>query len=150
IGDVAGKGVAAALLMARVSSDLRVAVLSDGSPRQVMARVNLAMLEREQPDVFVTGVFLTLEVETGRVVLANAGHCPPLVRRADGRVERIDGGHATALGFFRDTFFGEAELHLAAGDALVLYTDGIIEAANGAGEQFGSLRLAESMAASAP
>lgn len=146
IGDVAGKGVAAALLMARVSSDLRVAVLADGSPRQVMGRVNQAMLEREQPEVFVTGIFLTLEVDTGRVVLTNAGHCPPLVRRADGRVERIDAGHSTAIGFFRDTFFGEAELTLRRGDALMLYTDGIIEAASGSGDQFGNQRLAESLA----
>ena len=111
-----------------------------------MARVNQAMLEREQPEVFVTGIFLTLDVDTGRVVLTNAGHCPPLVRRADGRVERIDAGHSTAIGFFRDTFFGEAELTLNRGDALMLYTDGIIEAASGTGDQFGGQRLAQSLA----
>jgi sigma-B regulation protein RsbU (phosphoserine phosphatase) len=143
IGDVAGKGVAAALLMARVSSDLRVAVLADGRPKQVMARINQAMLEREQPEVFVTGIFLTLDVESGKVVLANAGHCPPLVRRHGGGVERVDGGHSTAIGFFRDSFFTETELTLGPGDAIVLYTDGIIEATNAGGEQFGGARLAE-------
>jgi serine phosphatase RsbU (regulator of sigma subunit) len=150
IGDVAGKGVSAALLMARVSSDLRVAGLADGRPRQVLGRVNQAMLEREQPEVFVTGVFLTLDVESGKVILSNAGHCPPFVRRADGRVERIDGGHATAIGFFRDSYFAEADLQLGPGDALVLYTDGVIEAAGPGGEQFGGHRLAASLAHALP
>ncbi len=146
IGDVAGKGVAAALLMARVSSDLRVAVLADGRPAQVMTRVNQAMLEREQPEVFVTGVFLTLDIATGEVLLANAGHCPPFVRRMDGRVERVEGGHSTAIGFFRDTAFAETALTLEPGDALLLYTDGIIEAADASGEQLGSARLAACLA----
>lgn len=147
IGDVAGKGVAAALLMARVSSDLRVAVLADSRPAHVMARVNQAMLEREQPEVFVTGVFLTLDINTGQVTLANAGHCPPYVRRYDGRVERVDGGHATAIGFFRESSFSEVELQLAPGDALVLYTDGIIEATSVDGEQLGPQRLADCLGA---
>ncbi len=148
IGDVAGKGVAAALLMARVSSDLRVAVRGAAGPAQVLARVNATMLEREQPEVFVTGVFLTLELDTGRVVLANAGHCPPLVRRVSGRLDGIDAA-ATAMGFFHDTQFVEAELRLEPGDALVLYTDGILEARSSRGEEFGAAKLATSLSAPA-
>src|SRR5262249_10291616 len=95
---------------------------------------------------FVTGVFLTLDVGTGQVLFANAGHCAPFVRRRDGQVERIEGGHSTAIGFFRDTAFAEEELTLAPGDALVLYTDGIIEAANAGGEMLGGQRLEECLA----
>jgi sigma-B regulation protein RsbU (phosphoserine phosphatase) len=123
-----------------VSSDLRVAVKTARSPAQVLAFVNAVMLEREQPEVFVTGVFLTLELDTGRVVLANAGHCPPLVRRAGGSFVRAD-PPATAMGFFHDTTFTEAELALAPGDAIILYTDGLIEALSSSGEEFGAPRL---------
>jgi phosphoserine phosphatase RsbU/P len=148
IGDVAGKGVAAALLMARVSSDVRVAVSGGASPGGVLARVNLDMLEREQSEEFVTGVFLSLDVETGKVVLANAGHCPPLIRRAGGAVERIDEA-ATAMGFFRDTLYQELELTLAPGDAIVLYTDGVAEAQSSSGEELGAARIAAALAGEA-
>jgi sigma-B regulation protein RsbU (phosphoserine phosphatase) len=149
IGDVAGKGIAAALQMARVTSDLRVAVRAEPTPSRVLARVNAALLDREQPEGFVTGVFLSLEVETGKVVLASAGHCPPVVRRASGRLERIDGA-AAALGFFRDTTYVETELVLAPGDALVLYTDGVVEARDRRGVAYGEERLAEAITAARP
>jgi serine phosphatase RsbU (regulator of sigma subunit) len=149
VGDVAGKGVAAALLMARVTSDLRVAIrAASGGPAAVLASVNAAMLEREQHEVFVTGVFLSLDVETGSVVLANAGHCPPLLRRRSGCVERIEES-APAMGFFRETTFGEVHLRLEAGDTIALYTDGIVEAQNGDGEEFGDVRLTAAISASA-
>jgi serine phosphatase RsbU (regulator of sigma subunit)/pSer/pThr/pTyr-binding forkhead associated (FHA) protein len=148
IGDVAGKGVAAALLMARVTSDLRVATRATGSPAQILSSVNAAMLEREQHEVFVTGVFLSLDARTGKVVLANAGHCPPLLRRAGGSIERVEES-APAMGFFRETSFSECELSLEPGDTLALYTDGIVEAKNAAGEEFGDGRLAEALAAPA-
>src|SRR5262249_27259401 len=92
VGDVSGKGVAAALLMARVSSDLRAAALAEPEPAQALARVNEAVLERRQHDTFVTAIYLTMDVTTRRVVLANAGHPLPLVKRADGSVERVEGG----------------------------------------------------------
>jgi serine phosphatase RsbU (regulator of sigma subunit) len=147
IGDVAGKGVSAALLMARISSDLRVAALAESEPARVVARVNHAVLEREQHDIFVTGIYLSLDVRTRHMVLANAGHLPPLIRRrAERVVERIDGGSATAIGFFEGETYEQVELALDTGDTLVLCTDGVIEATNMTGDQFGMGRLEESMA----
>src|SRR5260370_31459160 len=81
IGDVSGKGVSAALLMARISSDLRVAALAEGSPSLALARVNRQVLERRQPEIFVTGLYLSLDVRTHELLIANAGHLPPFVRR---------------------------------------------------------------------
>ena len=147
LGDVSGKGVSAALLMARVSSDLRAAVLTERAPAAALARVNLALLERRQPDVFVTAVVLALDVRTRRVVLANAGHLPPLLRRATpGTLERVDHGPGTAIGIFEDAELEEVEVALEPGDALVLCTDGVVEATDAQGEQFGFARLEQSVA----
>jgi len=142
IGDVAGKGVAAALLMARISSDLRVAALAEEMPLKVLERVNQAMLEREQHDIFVTGVYLTLDIASRTGMLANAGHLPAFIRRAaEGVVEQIGEGLGTAIGFFRDVRYGQVEFQLGKGDTLVLCTDGILEAADADGELFGTERF---------
>jgi serine phosphatase RsbU (regulator of sigma subunit) len=148
IGDVAGKGVSAALLMARITSDLRVAALAEADPRRVIERVNRAVVARQQHDIFVTAVYLTLDVRTREVVLGNAGHLPPLVRRAGSRsVESVGEGLGTAIGFFEDATFGQVEFTLGKGDALVLFTDGALEATSAQGEQFGLDRFQASVAA---
>jgi serine phosphatase RsbU (regulator of sigma subunit) len=146
IGDVAGKGVSAALLMARLSSDLRLAALAEQQPARALEVVNRSMLERGQHDIFTTAVCMTLDVENGTVLLSNAGHVPPLLRRgADGIVEPILGGSGTALGFFEGEEFPQARFDLEPGDALLLCTDGVLEAANPHGEAFGLERLQVSM-----
>jgi sigma-B regulation protein RsbU (phosphoserine phosphatase) len=146
IGDVAGKGVSAALLMARLSSDLRLAALAEQQPARALEVVNRSMLERGQHDIFTTAVCMTLDVETGTVLLSNAGHVPPLLRRGgDGIVEPILGGSGTALGFFEGEEFPQARFDLEPGDALLLCTDGVLEAANPHGEAFGLERLQVSM-----
>jgi serine phosphatase RsbU (regulator of sigma subunit)/pSer/pThr/pTyr-binding forkhead associated (FHA) protein len=153
IGDVSGKGVSAALLMARISSDLRVAALAEGDPGAALARVNRAVLERRQPDIFVTGIYLTLDVRTREVTLANAGHLPPLVRRREkGALERIEGAAGTPIGVFEEAIYETATLVLGEGDTLVLCTDGALEATSAGSEQFGFQRLERSLAggASAP
>ncbi len=148
IGDVSGKGVSAALLMARVSSDLRAAALAEHEPAAALERVNRAVLERHQPDIFVTAIFLILDVRTRRVVLSNAGHLPPFIRRrCTGELERIDRGTGTAIGIFDDVVFEQAELTLDVGDAMVLCTDGVLEATDVQGRQFGFDRLEKSLSA---
>jgi serine phosphatase RsbU (regulator of sigma subunit) len=147
IGDVSGKGVSAALLMARISSDLRLAAAADVEPGRVLELVNRIVLERRQTDIFVTGVYLTLDVPTRRVLLANAGHLPPLLRRRDsGSIGRVEGG-GTAIGIFEDTEYEQAELVLEPGDTLLLCTDGVVEATDTDGVQFGFERLEASAAA---
>jgi hypothetical protein len=147
IGDVAGKGVAAALWMAPVSRELRAALLAGLGPAAALARVNRALLEAAAPDLFGTAVALELDARTGRVVIANAGHVPPFVRRAHGAVvERLDAG-GTALGILDDAGVCDTALRLGAGDAIVLCTDGVSEAVDPRGAQFGLDRLARSLAA---
>src|SRR5262249_29948038 len=76
IGDVSGKGVSAALLMARISSDLRIAASAATEPGKALASVNNSVLARQQHDIFFTGIYLTVDIVTGEVVIANAGHPP--------------------------------------------------------------------------
>ncbi len=146
VGDVSGKGVSAALLMARISSDLRLAAAAVPDPAKALEHVNRIVLERKQHDIFITCVYLTLNTKSHVVTLANAGHLPPLIRRraaGKGRplVERIDGGTGTAIGIFDDAQYEQVEFKLEVGDSLVLCTDGVLEAINLEGEQFGSDRL---------
>ncbi len=147
IGDVAGKGVSAALLMARITSDLRLAAMMVPDPSQVMGHVNRIVYERSQPDVFITAIYMTMDVRTHKVMLANAGHLPPLLRRRFGtKLERIEGGSATAIGIFDDTEFEQVEFELQPGDTLLFTTDGVIEATNGQGVQFGVAHLERAVA----
>jgi serine phosphatase RsbU (regulator of sigma subunit) len=147
IGDVAGKGVSAALLMARLSSDLRLAMLSSGRPGRALEIVNRSMLERGQHDIFVTAVCLVLDVVEGGLLLANAGHVPPLLRRRDGYVEQVMGGAGTAIGFFEGEEFPQAHLVLEPGETMLFCTDGILEAVAPTQELWGIDRLGLSFAA---
>ena len=148
IGDVAGKGVSAALLMARITSDLRLAALAEPSAADVMARVNKSVLERKQHEVFVTGIYLTLDVISHEVVMANAGHLPPLVRRRGrGVIQPVEEGTGTAIGFFDEATYEQVSFTLEPGDTLVLCTDGVLEATDVHGVQFGVERFEASIAA---
>ncbi|HEY7956998.1 MAG TPA: SpoIIE family protein phosphatase [Polyangia bacterium] len=148
IGDVSGKGVSAALLMARISSDLRLAAMAETDPARSLGHVNRIVLERRQPDIFVTGIYFTLEVKTHKILLANAGHLPPFIRRAkEGVLTRLDGGAGTAIGIFDDAEYESTAFTLAPGDTLLLCTDGVLEAASPSGEQFGFDRLEASLKA---
>ncbi|MSP61210.1 MAG: FHA domain-containing protein, partial [Myxococcales bacterium] len=147
IGDVSGKGVSAALLMARISSDLRVAAMAESEPARALAKVNRQVLERRQHDIFVTGIYLTLDTRTREFVMANAGHPPPFIRRQAGLLERIDGGTATAIGIDENAEYEQVRVRLGAGDSLVLCTDGVLEATDARGEQFGWARIEKSLSA---
>jgi serine phosphatase RsbU (regulator of sigma subunit) len=159
IGDVSGKGVSAALLMARISSDLRLAAAAVSDPAKALGHVNRIVLERKQHDIFVTGIYMTLHTKTRQATLANAGHLPPLIRRRAAAppkktgaqrptaiVERIDAVAGTAIGIFDDAEYENVELKLLPGDALVLCTDGVLEAINLEGVQYGAERLESCMA----
>lgn len=147
LGDVSGKGVSAALLMARVSSDLRAAVLGEPDPSSAMARVNRSVLERQQHDIFVTAIAMTIEVATRRVTFTNAGHLPPFVARADGTVVRVEGGASTPIGLFDGAAYEHLDLWLGEGDIVVFCTDGVSEATGPSGEQLGFDRIEASLRA---
>lgn len=141
IGDISGKGVSGALLMARISSEMRVAALAHIEPVAVLTTMNKALIGRNQPELFFTAIYLTLDVKSGEVVLANAGHPSPYCSRADGTLIEITDGAAGPVGIVDDPQFEATRLRLDHGDSLVLYTDGVVEAAAANGALYGSDRL---------
>jgi sigma-B regulation protein RsbU (phosphoserine phosphatase) len=147
LGDVSGKGIAAALLMARVSSDLRRAMLTEASPANALARANRELVARDQAEIFVTAIALSIDLSTRTLVLANAGHMPPLVRRRRaGEVVALRGGEGLPLGLFADARYHDVPVALAEGDTVALWTDGLDEATNERDEQLGVARVERTLA----
>lgn len=144
IGDVSGKGVPAALLMARMASELRLSALSEREPARVMTRVNRALIEMGHSDMFVTAIYAVLDPLRRRLTWSNAGHLPPYLRHAEtGAVELLESGVSTALGILSDVSYEEDSLELSMNDTVVLVTDGVVEAKDGRGEEFGFTRLSQ-------
>ncbi len=147
IADVAGKGVPAALFMALSRTIIRTTAFSGRSPASALMRANQLILKDSQAEMFLTAAYAVLELDTGRLIYANAGHNRPLWRHAaDGTVTELD-QRGIVLGAFEDIVLEEQRLDLAPGDALILYTDGVTEALNGEGEEFGEDRLRAVIAA---
>lgn len=141
IGDVADKGVPAALFMAMSRSLIRSTAFSGRSPAAALVRTNELILKDSQTDLFLSAVYAVLDLETGQVVYTNAGHNRPVVWRSGRRrLVELD-ARGIVLGAFEAIALEERRLRLAPGDFLVLYTDGITEASNAQGEFFGKERL---------
>lgn len=138
IGDVSGKGVAASMYMAHLHATLRTLILMGLPLDQLMARASRLFCESALPAHYATLVCGHV-TRGGEVALCNAGHPPPLVLRGTG-IQRLD---ATGLpiGMFPSSEFSVARLPLAPGEAILLYTDGVIEAENGTGAEYGADRL---------
>ena len=144
IGDISGKGIAAALLMANLQASLRSqCAMAVDEPVRFLKNVNRQFCENSPEAAFATLFFAEYDDRSQRLRYANCGHLPALVVRADGNCERLD-STATVLGVFPDWECELGDCQLADGDALTLYTDGITEAFNGA-EEFGEARLIESL-----
>lgn len=141
LGDVSGKGVPAALFMARLMSDFRFYATALSSPGEVVGRINQILVERSRRGMFVTLCYLLIDLAQAKVTVVNAGHLAPLVRRADGELVHIEGAANTPLGILAEQTFAEWHHSLAPGDTVVLMTDGILEAMNRKGELFGAKRL---------
>lgn len=141
IGDIAGKGIAAALLMANLQANLRsqCATALD-RPLDLLQSVNSLFCENTVDGAFATLFFAEYDDRLTRVRYANCGHLPALLLRADGAVERMN-ATATVLGLFKDWECSTGECRLAPGDTFALYTDGITESFNSRGEEFGQERL---------
>jgi serine phosphatase RsbU (regulator of sigma subunit) len=133
LGDVAGKGSPAALLMALLLAALRTLVEERLTPAALVARLNIQICRHSPASRFITLVYSTYEPSTGRLTYVNAGQNPPLLRRRDGRFERLS-GTGIALGLFEQSDFGAAETILEPGDLLVFYSDGITEAEDSSGQ----------------
>ena len=138
LGDVAGKGVAASMLMAQLRAILRTLSGSDLSVDNLMERAGRIFCETTMSTFFATLIFGRAD-SSGGIELCNAGHCPALVLRK-GEVTRL-GATGVPLGMFCEGRYSPQQVRLEPGDALVLYTDGISEARSPADEEYGEARL---------
>jgi phosphoserine phosphatase RsbU/P len=140
MADVAGKSVPAALLMATLQASLHT-LASEGLPlTQLAERLNhYACAHSLEGRRFTTGVIGEYDPSTRRLVYVNAGHNSPVVRRANGGIERLESG-GLPFGILREAAFVAATVDLQPGDTLVLFTDGVVEAFNSAGEEFTDAR----------
>jgi serine phosphatase RsbU (regulator of sigma subunit) len=145
IGDIAGKGIAAALLMANLQANLRsqCAIALD-EPQRFLQSVNQLFCENTTDNTYATLLFAEYDDATQRLRYANCGHLSALLFRCDNTLERLD-STATVLGIFPQWDCSIGECRLSAGDTLALYTDGITEAWNAEGEEFGEQRLVEAL-----
>jgi sigma-B regulation protein RsbU (phosphoserine phosphatase) len=144
IADVAGKGVPAALLMAFLRASLRAATHIGYATHISMAKVNYLLWESIERNQFVTAFYGILDASNQALSYSNAGHNPPLLIDSSGQTRFITSGEQP-LGMFRDTRYHEYYHSFQPGEILVLYTDGVTEAQNDAGEEFGRERLAEAV-----
>jgi serine phosphatase RsbU (regulator of sigma subunit)/uncharacterized glyoxalase superfamily protein PhnB len=145
IGDIAGKGIAAALLMANLQANLRSqCVDACANPEKVLNSVNRLLYENTDAHAYATLFFAEYDHRSGRLRYANCGHLAALVLRGDGRMEQLC-PTSTVVGMFEDWRCVMAENRLDSGDVLALYTDGVTESFNAAGEDFGTERLVDAI-----
>jgi serine phosphatase RsbU (regulator of sigma subunit)/pSer/pThr/pTyr-binding forkhead associated (FHA) protein len=142
LGDVTGKGMPASLLMMGLQARVQVLLEEAQSPAAVMTKLNRITSANCPPNRFITLFFCILDGVTGELTFCNAGHNPPLIIRASGEYELLKGG-GPVIGMLPSVEYRESSLQLDGGDILVIYSDGITEATDTAGEQFGVERLAE-------
>jgi serine phosphatase RsbU (regulator of sigma subunit) len=145
IGDIAGKGIAAALLMANLQANLRsqCAIALD-EPQRFLRLVNQLFFESTADSAYATLLFAEYDDRRRSLRFANCGHLSGLLLRGDGGLERLD-TTASVLGLFEDWECSIGERELAAGDLFALYTDGVTESFDEAGQEFGERRLLEAL-----
>jgi serine phosphatase RsbU (regulator of sigma subunit)/pSer/pThr/pTyr-binding forkhead associated (FHA) protein len=139
LGDVAGKGTGAALLMAVLRAAVR-GHWSEGSAAEAMVRINRTICQNVTEGKYVTFFLGRLDPGSGQVAYVNAGHNAPLLIRSGGAVETLTEG-GTVLGLFDPVAYAEGTAELRPGDTLLVYSDGVTEAWNPKGEEFGEARL---------
>ena len=143
IADIAGKGIAAALLMANLQANLRSQCASaSDQPQQFLRLINQLFYENTADSDYATFFFAEYDDKTRRLRYANCGHLSPLILRRDNSIQPLE-SNATVLGLFEDWNCSIEEQQLFSGDTLALYTDGITESSTDAGEEFGEQRLRE-------
>ena len=141
IADVSGKGVPAALLMMSAKSIISNNANKSRSPAEILAVSNKEICSRNKEDMFITVWLGILEISTGRLVAANAGHEYPVLRDGNGSFEMVKDKHGVVIGGFEEVSFTDYELQLRSGSKLFLYTDGVPEATDADSNMFGEERL---------
>ncbi len=141
IADVSGKGIPAAMFMMTAKTHLRNMTESGMDIAEVFTKVNKRLCENNAADMFVTAWMGAIDLKTGMLSFVNAGHNPPLIKRADGSFEYLRSKANFILAGMDMTRYTRQEIQLSAGDEIFLYTDGVTEATNPAEELFGEDRL---------
>jgi serine phosphatase RsbU (regulator of sigma subunit) len=149
IADVSGKGVPAALLTSMLQASLRTQAVGAASVAGILENINRLLLQQHAIGRFATFFLARLDAASGRLAYCNAGHNPPILRRAAGTLETLEAG-GTVIGILPDQRWDEGAIELLAGDRLVFYTDGITEAAGPGGGMFGDDRLRDLVASLPP
>lgn len=145
LGDISGKGIAGALLMANLQAHLRSqCAIAWDEPRRLLRSVNELFFENTGDNAYATLFFAEYDDQAQRLRYANCGHLSALLLRGDGTPERLD-STATVLGLFKDWDCSIGECRLQRGDMIALYTDGVTESFNPSGEEFGEQRLIEAL-----
>ncbi len=138
LGDVSGKGIAASLYMARLTSDLQHHALLSSQPSELLETINDLLCRRSKHGMFVTLVYMILNLDTGHIRFSNAGHLFPLCSKdQQWQLLGTDSTKGPPLGILPGLSFGQEEFTLDIGQMLTLYTDGITEAKNSSGALFG-------------
>jgi phosphoserine phosphatase RsbU/P len=141
LGDVSGKGMPAALLMARITTEVRLLVQVDPEPTHVAGLLNRSLCENGAGR-FLTFLLTVLDVRRHQLTVVNAGHMGPMIRRAGNRIEVIGQDESgPPLGVVDDQAYQAVTTHIDPGDVVVLFTDGVNEAMSPSGEMFGMRRL---------
>ena len=150
IGDVAGKGVPASLFMAVTITLLRAVGHLSAEPDDVLARVNRPLCRDNEASMFVTLFFAVYDLKTGALTYSSGGHPPPYIVRAGGGIDRLPQTRGAGLGVSASIAFGSGTVQLEHGDGLLLYSDGVTEAMDPAGNMFGAERLEATLSAAGP
>lgn len=140
IGDAAGHGVTAALLMANLQASFRAEAIGTASPSSVLGNINRTMYRRTQTARFVTFYYCLLDLKSGILRYSNAGHNPPILIHADGAAEYLTESDLI-LGVDESVVYHEHAVEMVDGDMVVLYTDGVTDELNSEEESFGDERL---------
>jgi len=150
LGDVCGKGMPAALLMARISTEVRLLLQSNPEPSHVVGLLNKSLCENDAGGKFVTFLLVLLDARRHQLTVINAGHMGPIIRRAGGRIDVIGQDQSgPPLGVEEGQTYEAITTQIGSSDVVVLYTDGVNEAMSPGGELFGMGRL-ERCIATAP
>jgi len=144
VADVVGKGFAAALLMANVQAAVKAFTAENVAPCEICAQLNRVLCSNLAPDKFVTFFFCVIDTVTRTLRYCNAGHCFPLLHRSRGDVEVLSEG-GTVLGIFPDAKYWDVAVQFDPGNKMLLFTDGITEATNTRGEEYGEARLRQGL-----
>jgi phosphoserine phosphatase RsbU/P len=146
VGDVVGKGLPAALLTAKLSAEIRLFLQGETDPARVVTRLNCQLCENGVLDMYITFLLAVLDVTNHQLLLVNAGHPCPLIRRHGGRLEELGKARSgVPLAIQADWTYETTETALEPGDLVILYTDGVTDAFNPQNQRFGDAGLRDAL-----